>query len=88
MDLQFEASLQMQQRLLVLLETAMIEGKARERSLPISRSLSNTTAEVPFLDLFVSSATGDNLIDEIERTPEGKSFFAHDLFVYISNTPA
>lgn len=61
---------EMQQRLLLLLETAMIDGKARERSLPVSRSLSNTTTEVPFLDLFVSNTTGDNLIDVIERIPE------------------
>jgi hypothetical protein len=78
----------MQQRLLLLLETAMIDGKARERSLPVSRSLSNTTTEVPFLDLFVSNTTGDNLIDVIERIPEGKTFCARDRLVYMSNALA
>lgn len=53
----------------------MIEGKARERSLPVSRSLSNTTAEVPFFDHLVSNVTGNDLIDVIERTPEGRAFF-------------
>lgn len=61
----------------------MVEGKARERSLPILRSLSNATAEVPFLDLVVSSATGDNLMDVIERAPEGKTFHSDEFLVYM-----
>lgn len=53
----------------------MIEGKARERSLLVSRSLSNATAEVPFFDHLVSNATGNDLIDVIERKTEGRAIF-------------
>jgi len=71
---EFRLLLQMQQKLLALLEIAMIEGKARERSLSVSRSLSDTSAEVPFFDLLVANATGNDLIDVIERT-QGRAIY-------------
>lgn len=60
----------------------MIEGKARERSSPVSRSLSNATAEVPFFDHLVANATRNDLIDEIERTREGRVPFVQSLLLF------
>lgn len=64
--------LQMQQRLVVLLETALVGGKARERSLSISRSLANASDEVPFFNVPVTNELGDTPSDVSNATPEGK----------------
>lgn len=64
--------LQMQQRLVVLLETALVGGKARERSLSISRSLANASDEVPFFNVPVANELGDTPSDVSNGTPEGK----------------
>lgn len=64
--------LQMQQRLVVLLETALVGGKARERSLSISRSLANASDEVPFFNVSVANELGDTPSDVSNGSPEGK----------------
>lgn len=62
----------MQHRLLELLEIAIIEGNAGERSSHILQSLDNATAEVPFFDSPVPSSSGKSSTGVMGRTFGGK----------------
>lgn len=61
----------MQQRLLVLLETAIVEGKARERSSATFRTLGDVSSEVPFFNLPAPSASGESESDVVNWTTPG-----------------
>ncbi|XP_024381357.1 auxin transport protein BIG isoform X3 [Physcomitrium patens] len=65
----------MQHRLLELLEIAIIEGNAGERSSHILQSLDNATAEVPFFDSPVPSSSGKSSTGVMGRTFGEESHF-------------
>jgi hypothetical protein len=61
----------MQQRLLLLLEAATVEGKAGQRSASVLRSLGEVTSEVPFFNVPSTNAPRETLSNVVSLTSDG-----------------